>query len=98
MMSAQLQLQGQAQPQAPTLAALNGDAPPDQRPFAAAIIPDTAAEANAGNRVGGAVNPWVRSHGSDLVHWNFLDEIALARAQAENKLILMHIGYSACHC
>ncbi|KKF95500.1 Spermatogenesis-associated protein 20 [Ceratocystis platani] len=40
---------------------------------------------------------YVRQQKDSPVAWQLLNEDAIARAKAEDKLIFMHIGYSACH-
>jgi len=50
------------------------------------------------NRAGDSRSPYVRSQAETPVLWQLLDDEALARAKAENKLIFMHIGFLACHC
>jgi hypothetical protein len=32
------------------------------------------------------------------VHWQLLDDEAVSRARRENKLILLNVGFRACHC
>ncbi|KAL5598941.1 hypothetical protein BROUX41_003740 [Berkeleyomyces rouxiae] len=40
---------------------------------------------------------YVRQQKNSPVAWQLLNEAAIAKAKAEDKLIFMHIGYSACH-
>jgi len=42
-------------------------------------------------------SPYVRMHANDAVKWQKWDRSVLARAQKENKLILISSGYFACH-
>ncbi|NNT71384.1 thioredoxin domain-containing protein [Flavobacterium sp. IMCC34852] len=42
-------------------------------------------------------SPYLLQHANNPVHWKAWNETALAQAQKENKLILISIGYSACH-
>src|SRR3989454_11576358 len=42
-------------------------------------------------------SPYLRQHAHNPVDWYSWGEEALARAKAENKPILLSIGYSACH-
>jgi uncharacterized protein YyaL (SSP411 family) len=49
------------------------------------------------NRLAGATSPYLRQHAQNPVDWYPWGEEALARARAENKPILLSIGYSACH-
>src|SRR3569833_1806737 len=50
------------------------------------------------NRAGDSWSSYVWSQAETPVLWQLLDDEALARAKAENKLIFMHIGFLACHC
>jgi uncharacterized protein YyaL (SSP411 family) len=49
------------------------------------------------NRLAGATSPYLRQHAGNPVDWYPWGEEALAKARAENKPILLSIGYSACH-
>ncbi|MEX0374864.1 thioredoxin domain-containing protein [Spiribacter pallidus] len=49
------------------------------------------------NRLADATSPYLRQHADNPVHWQPWDETALAAARDEGKLILLSIGYSACH-
>jgi len=49
------------------------------------------------NRLAGATSPYLQQHADNPVDWHPWGEEALARARAENKPILLSIGYSACH-
>jgi uncharacterized protein YyaL (SSP411 family) len=49
------------------------------------------------NRLAGATSPYLQQHADNPVDWYPWGEEALARARAENKPILLSIGYSACH-
>jgi len=42
-------------------------------------------------------SPYLLQHAHNPVHWRAWSEDALADAQKENKLVLISIGYSACH-
>jgi len=42
-------------------------------------------------------SPYLAMHGEDPVHWQEWNSEAVARAKAENKLMLVSIGYFACH-
>lgn len=42
-------------------------------------------------------SPYLLQHAHNPVHWLPWGEAALQKAKAENKLILISIGYSACH-
>ncbi len=43
------------------------------------------------------VSPYLLQHAGNPVHWRPWGEAALAAAQAENKPILLSVGYAACH-
>jgi uncharacterized protein YyaL (SSP411 family) len=49
------------------------------------------------NRLGDATSPYLQQHADNPVDWFPWGEDALARARAENKPILLSVGYSACH-
>ncbi len=49
------------------------------------------------NRLINEQSPYLRQHAYNPVDWYPWGEEALARARAENKPILLSIGYSACH-
>jgi hypothetical protein len=49
------------------------------------------------NRLAGETSPYLRQHADNPVDWYPWGEEALARARAEDKPILLSIGYSACH-
>ena len=49
------------------------------------------------NRLSASESPYLLQHQHNPVHWQPWDEQALAQAQAENKLLLISIGYSSCH-
>jgi uncharacterized protein YyaL (SSP411 family) len=49
------------------------------------------------NRLASETSPYLLQHKDNPVHWEPWDEQALARAKAEDKPILVSIGYSACH-
>jgi len=42
-------------------------------------------------------SPYLKQHAHNPVHWMPWGEAALAKAKNENKLIIISIGYSACH-
>ncbi|MFN8922066.1 MAG: DUF255 domain-containing protein, partial [Sphingobacteriia bacterium] len=42
-------------------------------------------------------SPYLLQHAHNPVHWQPWGEAALAQAQREQKLVLISIGYSACH-
>ncbi len=49
------------------------------------------------NRLINEQSPYLRQHAQNPVDWYPWSEEALARAKAENKPIMLSIGYSACH-
>ena len=49
------------------------------------------------NRLAGATSPYLQQHADNPVDWYPWGEESRARARAENKPILLSIGYSACH-
>ncbi len=49
------------------------------------------------NRLIDETSPYLLQHAHNPVHWYPWGEEALAKAKAENKPILVSIGYSACH-
>jgi uncharacterized protein YyaL (SSP411 family) len=49
------------------------------------------------NRLAGESSPYLQQHAHNPVEWYPWGEEALARARAEDKPILVSIGYSACH-
>jgi uncharacterized protein YyaL (SSP411 family) len=56
-----------------------------------------AASPNAGNRLEHAASAYLRSARHQPVHWHAWGEAAFARAQAEDKPILLDIGAVWCH-
>jgi uncharacterized protein YyaL (SSP411 family) len=49
------------------------------------------------NRLAKESSPYLRQHADNPVDWYPWGDEALSRAQAEDKPILVSIGYSACH-
>jgi uncharacterized protein len=49
------------------------------------------------NRLGDETSPYLLQHKDNPVHWQPWGEAALAAAKAENKPILLSVGYAACH-
>ena len=49
------------------------------------------------NRLAAATSPYLQQHAANPVDWYPWGEEALGRARAEDKPILLSIGYSACH-
>lgn len=49
------------------------------------------------NQLKNAHSPHLLQHAENPVHWKFWNNESLEQAQKENKLLLISIGYSACH-
>jgi len=49
------------------------------------------------NHLANESSPYLLQHANNPVDWHPWGEEALAKAKAENKLILISVGYSACH-
>jgi uncharacterized protein YyaL (SSP411 family) len=49
------------------------------------------------NRLGDETSPYLLQHKDNPVHWQPWSEATLAAAKAEDKPILLSIGYAACH-
>ena len=49
------------------------------------------------NQLNLETSPYLLQHANNPIHWNAWSENTLATAQKENKLIIISIGYSACH-
>ncbi len=49
------------------------------------------------NRLAAESSPYLKQHAENPVDWFPWGEEALQRAKAENKIILLSVGYSACH-
>jgi uncharacterized protein YyaL (SSP411 family) len=58
---------------------------------------DSASDDRPSNRLGSESSAYLRQHRFNPVDWYPWGEEALARASAEDKPILVSIGYSACH-
>ncbi|KAI5860631.1 hypothetical protein GGS23DRAFT_579605 [Durotheca rogersii] len=94
MMSAQLQQPSKAGGQ---LSGPRCDS--DDVPVPTPVVPDQLASA-AGpmrNRAGASPSPFVRAHSDTLVTWQPLDHDTVSRANRENKLIFLSIGFLASH-
>ncbi|MFZ4863561.1 thioredoxin domain-containing protein [Sphingobacterium sp. Mn56C] len=50
-----------------------------------------------GNKLQAESSPYLKQHAHNPVHWMPWTDEALAKAKAENKLIIISVGYSACH-
>jgi uncharacterized protein YyaL (SSP411 family) len=53
--------------------------------------------ATSQNRLAGATSPYLLQHADNPVAWLPWDATAIERARAEDRPILLSIGYSACH-
>ena len=49
------------------------------------------------NQLKKAHSPYLLQHAENPVYWDFWNDETLQRAKSENKLLLISIGYSACH-
>ena len=49
------------------------------------------------NRLGEETSPYLLQHKDNPVHWRAWGPEALAEAKAEDKPILLSVGYAACH-
>ena len=49
------------------------------------------------NHLAKETSPYLLQHANNPVDWHPWNEETLAKAKAENKLILVSVGYSACH-
>lgn len=57
----------------------------------------TLAEAQKVNHLAGSTSPYLLQHLDNPVNWYPWGQQALERAKAENKTILVSIGYASCH-
>ena len=53
--------------------------------------------ANSGNQLQFATSPYLLQHKDNPVHWREWNEETLALAKEENKVLLISVGYAACH-
>ena len=49
------------------------------------------------NQLKNSTSPYLLQHAHNPVDWHLWNEVALAKAKAENKPIFLSIGYAACH-
>ncbi|OIQ21782.1 MAG: thioredoxin domain-containing protein [Flavobacterium sp. MedPE-SWcel] len=49
------------------------------------------------NELNKETSPYLLQHANNPIYWKAWNESALAKAQRENKLIVVSVGYSACH-
>jgi hypothetical protein len=61
------------------------------------LQPDALPEQNAMNRLAQESSPYLLRHKDNPVHWYAWGPDAFAAAQAQDKPILLSIGYTACH-
>jgi uncharacterized protein YyaL (SSP411 family) len=61
------------------------------------VAPPSYAYRVVPNRLAGETSPYLLQHAHNPVDWYPWGEAALGRARAEDKPILLSIGYSACH-
>jgi hypothetical protein len=54
-------------------------------------------EKRMANRLISEKSPYLQQHSYNPVHWHPWDDVAIGQAVAENKPVLLSIGYSACH-
>ena len=52
---------------------------------------------NRQNQLKNALSPYLLQHADNPVHWREWNESAIALARAEDKPILLSVGYAACH-
>ena len=57
----------------------------------------TAHKGEGTNHLSNESSPYLLQHAKNPVDWYPWSEDALAKAKAENKLIVVSIGYAACH-
>src|SRR5688500_12129191 len=59
--------------------------------------PAGAGATGAQTRLASSTSPYLRQHANNPVDWYPWGPEALAKARAEDKPILLSVGYSACH-
>src|SRR5581483_11519552 len=59
--------------------------------------PDLDGRVRTMNRLAGETSPYLLQHAHNPVDWYPWGDEAFARARAEDKPILLSVGYSACH-
>jgi uncharacterized protein YyaL (SSP411 family) len=55
------------------------------------------AQAESQNELKNHPSPYLAMHGEDPVHWQLWSKDVFVRAQRENKLVYVSVGYFACH-
>ena len=58
---------------------------------------ESAPRSEGKNRLGDETSPYLRQHRDNPVYWWAWGDEAFAAARAENKPILLSVGYAACH-
>jgi uncharacterized protein YyaL (SSP411 family) len=83
---------------------MSGSAVATARTVAIDLAPDRVevdmaepAERRSGNRLAGETSPYLLQHAGNPVDWYPWGPEALGRAKAEDKPILLSVGYAACH-
>ena len=61
------------------------------------VTTDSGAEKNSENRVANAQLPCLQQHADNSVGWYPWGNEAIEKANRENKVVLLSIGYSTCH-
>lgn len=61
------------------------------------LLLPVAARAASANQLANHPSPYLALHGSDPVAWQEWSAATVARAQRENKLLFVSVGYFACH-
>ena len=63
--------------------------------FGCAMRPNTAN--NHKNKLAGETSPYLLQHAHNPVNWYPWGEKALKKAKDEDKMLIISIGYAACH-
>ncbi|KAH8201830.1 hypothetical protein TruAng_004004 [Truncatella angustata] len=97
MMSAKLAESGRSTPSAPTSAS---EPVPQQAEDATSLAANTGSGATTAaleNVAATSKSPYVQSQKDSPIKWQVWGKAAIDRAKSENKLIFLHIGFSASH-
>ncbi len=65
--------------------------------FLAFVVAGSAHAGTLSNQLASHPSPYLALHGSDPVAWQEWNADTVARARRENKLLLVSVGYFACH-
>ena len=57
----------------------------------------TTTKTTIGNHLKDESSPYLLQHAQNPVDWYPWNETALAKAKKENKMLIISVGYSACH-